>query len=551
MQSIRNRLLLIGALVALSIFYLFPRDVTIRERGQDGVMRDVKVTRVPLKRGLDLQGGMHLALELDESQRVSADKARDIELALTVLRKRIDEFGVAEPLVQQSGSDRIVVELAGLSDPARAKNIVQKSAFLEFRITDKTSALEKALPSLDRILRGLGVQGGAGTPRGPSAVTKILGDTALRSDSAQADSTRVEDTGPGVLANLIQPAGGATITPMPGAYMVPESAYPRVDSMLNIPQVRASLPRNIALHWMNAPISIGVESYRLLYALEDRPIVTGTSLIDAQAQLDPLTNGPIVVFELDRAGARRFGAETGRHVGDFMAILLDGVVQGQPPVIQSRIDRRGQITLGNRTLVEAQDLALTLKAGALPVPLKIVEERQVGASLGQDAIRSGVIAGIIGTVFVVLVMIGYYKMSGALAVTALLFYMLFTLGGLAMFESTLTLPGLAGLVLSIGIAVDANVLIFERIREELELNKTVRLSVDEGFRNAMSAIVDSNVTTVLTALFLFQFGTGPVRGFAVTLIIGILASMITAIFVTRTFFLIWLQRRPNLQALSI
>ena len=234
-----------------------------------------------------------------------------------------------------------------------------------------------------------------------------------------------------------------------------------------------------------------------------------------------------------------------------MAILLDGLVQGQPPVIQSRIDRRGQITLGNRTLVEAQDLALTLKAGALPVPLKIVEERQIGASLGQDAIRSGIIAGIIGTLFVVLVMVGYYRLSGVLAVAALVFYFLFTLGGLAMLEATLTLPGLAGLVLSIGIAVDANVLIFERIREELELKKTVRLSVDEGFRNAMSAIIDSNVTTILTALFLFQFGTGPVRGFAVTLVIGIVASMITAIFVTRTFFLIWLQRRPNLQTLSI
>ncbi|HEX9893135.1 MAG TPA: protein translocase subunit SecD [Gemmatimonadales bacterium] len=546
MQSIRNRLLLIGALVAIAVFYLFPRQVTIRERGQDGVMRDVRVTRVPLKRGLDLQGGMHLALELDQDKRVSADPARDIQLALTVLRKRMDEFGVAEPVVQQSGGDRIVVELAGLKEPGRAKNIVQKSAFLEFRITDKTGALEKAIPALDRILRGLGVQGGAGAARGPSAVSKLLGDSAAPGDSAQA-----EDAGPGVLAGLIQPAGGATITPMPGAYMVPEAAYPRVDSMLNLPQVRAALPRNIALHWMSQPLSAGVESYRLLYALEDRPIVTGTSLIDAQAQLDPLTNGPIVVFELDRSGARRFGAETGRHVGDFMAILLDGLVQGQPPVIQSRIDRRGQITLGNRTLVEAQDLALTLKAGALPVPLKIVEERQIGASLGQDAIRSGIIAGIIGTLFVVLVMVGYYRLSGVLAVAALVFYFLFTLGGLAMLEATLTLPGLAGLVLSIGIAVDANVLIFERIREELELKKTVRLSVDEGFRNAMSAIIDSNVTTILTALFLFQFGTGPVRGFAVTLVIGIVASMITAIFVTRTFFLIWLQRRPNLQTLSI
>jgi preprotein translocase subunit SecD len=546
MQSIRNRLLIIAGLVVLSIFYLFPRNQTTRERGQDGVMRDVKVTRVPLKRGLDLQGGMHLALELDESQRVSSDRSRDLELALTVLRKRIDEFGVAEPLVQKSGDDRIVVELAGVSDPARAKNIVQKSAFLEFRIVDKSGALEKAVPALDRILRGLGVQGGAGAARGATAVTKLLGDSA-----AAGDSTAAADPGQGVLAGLIQPAGGGTVSPMPGAYMVSEAAYPRVDSMLNLAPVKSALPRGVELHWMNAPIAIGVESYRLLYVLEDKPIVTGTSLTDASAQLDPLTNGPIVVFELDRAGARRFGSETGRHVGDFMAILLDNVVQGQPPVIQSRIDRRGQITLGNRTLVEAQDLALTLKAGALPVPLKIVEERQIGASLGKDAIRSGIQAGIIGTIFVVFVMIGYYRLAGALAVCALLFYVLFTLGALAMLGATLTLPGLAGLVLSIGIAVDANVLIFERIREELALGKTVPLSVDEGFRNAMSAIVDSNVTTILTALFLFQFGTGPVRGFAVTLIIGILASMVTAIFVTSTFMMIWLSRRANLQTLSI
>ncbi len=546
MQSIQKRLMVIAGLVVLSIWFLFPRTQTIRERGQDGVMRDVQVTRVPLKRGLDLQGGMHLALELDESQRVSADPQRDIDLALTVLRKRIDEFGVAEPVVQKSGDDRIVVELAGIADPGRAKNIVQKSAFLEFRIVDKSGALEKAIPALDRVLRGLGVQGGTGPSRGANAVSRLLGDSGKA-----GDSTAAADTGPGILAGLLQPAGGGTVTPMPGAYMVPEAAYPRVDSLLNIAAVRSALPRGLELRWMNQPLSIGVESYRLLYALEDKPIVTGTSLIDASAQLDPLTNGPIVIFELDRTGARRFGAETGRHVGDFMAILLDNAVQGQPPVIQSRIDRRGQITLGNRTLVEAQDLALTLKAGALPIPLKIVEERQIGASLGSDAIRSGIEAGIIGTAFVVLVMVGYYRMAGALAVGALMFYVLFTLGALAMLEATVTLPGLAGLVLSIGIAVDANVLIFERIREELARGKTVRLAVDEGFFNAMSAIVDSNVTTILTALFLFQFGTGPVRGFAVTLIIGISASMITAIFVTRTFMMIWLQRRPNQQTLSI
>ncbi|HEX2281083.1 MAG TPA: protein translocase subunit SecD, partial [Thermomicrobiales bacterium] len=275
------------------------------------------------------------------------------------------------------------------------------------------------------------------------------------------------------------------------------------------------------------------------------------NLVDAQAQLDPLTNGPIVTFELDRAGGRKFGEETGKHVGDYMAILLDGRVQGRPPVIQSRIGRNGQITLGGKSLQEAQDLALTLKAGALPIPLQIVEERQVGPTLGEDAIRSGILSGIIGTAFVILVMVLYYRTAGALAIVALSLYVLLTLGALAMLDATLTLPGLAGLVLSVGIAVDANVLIFERIREELAAGKTVPLAVNEGFRHAMSAIVDSNVTTVLTGLFLFQFGTGPVRGFAVTLILGIIASMITAIFVTRTLFILWLHRKPAMATLSI
>lgn len=550
LASLRNRLILVGILILTSIFYLFPRDITIRERGPDGVMRDVSVTRVPLKLGLDLQGGMHLGLELDQSASVSADPARDIDLALTVLRKRVDEFGVTEPVIQKVGDERIVVELAGISDPARAKAIVQQSAFLEFQITDKTAGLEKALPAMDRVLRGLGVQGG-GAPEGPgrpavtSAVQDLLGgdSAAATEDSAGAPV----ETGPAVLSNLLLVSGSG----VPGEYMVPESAFPRVDSMLAIPEVRRLVPRGIELKWSNQPIAVGVDTYRFLYALEDRAMIDGRSLTDAQAQIDPLTNGPIVTFTLDRAGGRRFGVETARHIGDYMAIVLDDRVQGQPPVIQGRIDRNGQITLGNRTLLEAQDLALTLKAGALPVPLQIVEERQVGPSLGQDSIRQGITAGVVGTILVILIMIGYYRMSGALAVLALGLYLLFTLGALSMLGATLTLPGLAGLVLSIGIAVDANVLIFERIREELLLGKTVPLSVDEGFRHAMSAIIDSNVSTVLTALFLFQFGTGPVKGFAVTLIVGIAASLVTAVFVTRTLFQIWLQRQPALNTLSI
>src|SRR4051812_8137131 len=544
-STIRSRLLLIAVLVIGSVFFLFPRNITIRERGPDGVMRDTVVTRVPLKRGLDLQGGMHLALELDQSKQVSADPKKDLDLALTVLRKRIDEFGVEEPLVQKVGDSRIVVELAGITDPARAKGIVQRSAFLEFKITDKTGALEKALPAMDRTLRNLGVKGENQAEK-PSAVQQLLGgDTtkAGRKDSTAKDTSAVVG---GVLAGLIQASGA-----LPGEYAVPEPAYPRVDSLLSIPAVARQLPRGLTLRWSAAPTSVGVQPVRYLYLLDDKSIVTGSNLVDAKAQLDPLTNGPIVTFELDRAGGRKFGEETGKHVGDYMAILLDSKVQGRPPVIQSRIGRNGQITLGGKTLQEAQDLALTLKAGALPIPLKIVEERQVGASLGSDSIHKGITAGVVGTALVILIMLVFYRLSGVLAVVALALYILFTLGGLSMVNATLTLPGLAGIVLSIGIAVDANVLIFERIREELLHGKTVRLAIDEGFRHAMNAIIDSNVSTVLTALFLFQFGTGPVKGFALTLIMGIIASMITAVFVTRTFFMIWLDRRPAMSTLSI
>jgi preprotein translocase subunit SecD len=576
-MSIRTRILIIVGLVALSVFYLVPRQITVRERDPvSGVMTDRTERKVPLKLGLDLQGGMHLALELDQSKQVSADPKRDLDLALTVLRKRIDEFGVTEPLIQKVGDSRIVVELAGITEPARAKGIVQRSAFLEFRITEETKALDKALPAMDRTLRTMGIRGADTTRAKPSAVEQLLGgdttkkaagdsakrtapDTGKKAAAAKTrgkpDSAAKQDTAPardttpvigGVLSGLIQPSGGA-----PGEYAVPETAFPRVDSLINLPQVARQLPRGVALRWASQPTSVGVESVRFLYALDDRPIITGSSLEDAAAQIDPLTNGPVVTFTLDRAGGRRFGEETGKHVGDFMAIVLDGRVQGRPPVIQSRIGRNGQITLSGRGLQEAQDLALTLKAGALPIPLKIVEERQVGASLGSDSIHDGIVAGLVGTGLVILIMIGYYRLSGALAVIALAVYLLFTLGGLSMVEATLTLPGLAGIVLSIGLTVDNNVLIFERMREELIHGKTVRLAMDEGFRHAMNAIVDSNVCMVLTALFLFQFGTGPVKGFAITLIMGIVASMITSIFVTRTLFLIWLARRPAMSTLSI
>jgi preprotein translocase subunit SecD len=546
--SLKTRIGLIGGMVVASIIALIPRETTIRVNS-GGQIHDSTLRQVPLKLGLDLQGGMHLGLELDQSKRVSADPAKDIDLALTVLRKRIDEFGVTEPLIQKQGDDRIVVELAGISDPARATAVVQKSAFLEFRITDRSQALDKALPAMDRALQRLGVRAGPGTPAAtPNAVTQLLQGDTTKKDSAKADTMPVIG---GALSSLIQSGQAAGFSLTPGEYLVDEGAVARADSLLNLPDVKALFPRRFEYRWGAAPISVGAKSYRPFYVLEDRPIVTGSSLVDAKEEIDPLTSGPIVTFELDRKGARDFGEGTGKNVGNYMAIVLDDRVQGRPPVIQERIERRGQITMSGKTIQEARDLALTLRAGALPIPLKVVERQQVGASLGQDSIREGITAGLVGTVLVILIMVGYYRIAGALAVCALAMYMLLTLGGLAWLEATLTLPGLAGIVVSIGLAVDANVLIFERIREELALGKTVRLAIDEGFRRAMNAIVDSNVCTVVTALLLYEFGTGPVKGFAVTLTLGTLASMVTAIFVTRTFFMIWLDRQPSMTTLSI
>ncbi len=543
-STIRSRIILTVALALLSLWALRPRQVT-RLVTHDGVSHTDTVTRYGPNLGLDLQGGIHLGLELDQSKMVSTDPKRDLDLALTILRKRIDEFGVAEPTVQKSGDDRIVVELPGETDPERAKAIVQRTAFLEFRITDKTQALERALPAMDRALRaaGVGAAPGVTKPAAPNAVTQLLGG-----DTAKADSTSAAD---GILSGLIRPAGGAGYSPMPGEYMVPVGAADRVDSLLSIPAVMREMPRGLTWRWDPETVSIGVAPYRMLYILDDKAIMDGTHLEQAQAQIDPLTSGAIVTFQLDHSGGRTFGRETAAHVGDYMAILLDGRVQGRPPVINGRIDRRGQITLGNKTMQEAQDLALSLNAGALPIPLKVVEGVEVGPTLGKDSINGGILAGLVGTLLVILIMIGYYHWSGALAVGGLMLYILYAVGALTLVGATLTMPGIAGLVLSIGIAVDANVLIFERIREELDHGKNVRLAIDEGFKHAMSAIIDSNVTTVMTALFLFQFGTGPVKGFAVTLTLGIAASMITSIFVVRTFYMIWLQRKPALAELSI
>ncbi|WP_396219754.1 protein translocase subunit SecD [Gemmatimonas sp.] len=557
MANLKYRILLIVGLFAASVWALFPRTVVERVK-RDGVFVYDTVRRVPLKRGLDLQGGMHLTLEVDESKQAVANKSEALDRALKVVRQRIDEFGVSEPVVQKAGSERIIVELPGIDDPERAQDVVQKSAFLEFQITDKTQALEKVMPRFDEIAKSAGLSAASEAKTGGDT-TKKAGATSLltqKSDSSKDSTGKVvatagADSATATPAAVVGGLFSTNVQPgqIPGQYIVPEASYAAIERALALPAIQGAMPPGKVMRWGVDSLVSGTQRFFALYVLDSRPIITGEVLTDARPSSDPV-EGNVVQFTLNNEGARRFKVETGKHVKDNMAIVLDQRVV-TAPVLNSAIGRNGQITLGGGTLQAAQDLALVLRAGALPVPLKVAEVRSIGASLGADSINNGALALAVAFALIVVIMIGYYRFAGMLAVAALLLYLVYTLAVLAGFHAVLTLPGLAGFVLSIGIAVDANVLIFERIREELDHGKSNRLAIDEGFRHAMSAIIDTSATTILSGMVLYQYGTGPVRGFAVTLIAGLVASLFTSIFVSKTFFMIWLGRTRGNQTLSI
>ena len=518
----------------------------------------------PINLGLDLQGGMHLAVEIDESAAPpDTDMDDAIERTVTTLRNRIDQFGVREPNIQRAG-DRIIVELAGLTDPERAVALVNRTAHMEFSIITDGQSFVDQLERIDRaIVNAIGAD--ALTPT-PLETAVDLGDVlGAATDSAGQDSTVAgqDSTAAGTdsTAAPAQAAPGTDLRPLtavlgvgriPGEYLIAQQDTPNVRAWLDLPEVEDLIPRDVTVTWGVEQVGTAGNTYIPIYVLESEPLITGAELADAgPATRDPTFNQPIVPFETTRRGARLFERGTARNVGNNMAIVLDDRVQSYA-VIRQVLSRRAQIELTPGTsFQEAQDLALVLRAGALPLPVQIAERRQVGASLGTDSIRQGRTAFTVGVVAVLVVMIVYYRVSGLLAVCALALYVLFLMGGLAGLQANLTLPGIAGLILSIGMAVDANVLIFERIREELAAGKTPRTAVEAGFANALSAIVDANLTTLITGMILFQFGTGPVQGFAVTLCIGILASFFSAVYVTRTFYMLYLDRRSATESLSI
>ena len=543
LKSFRGRIIVILAAIGLSGGYLWTRGI---------------------KLGLDLQGGIHMVLEIDDPDGTLTEERRidAIERAERIIRTRIDEFGVEEPLIQRVGSDRLIVELAGVEDESRAKEIINQQAYLEWKLVLETTEVDQALERLDRaVVVAIGEEGlramGRATETGETTSIEQLLFGEPEDSVASADSTAATE-GDGAADTAepeeeelnLRPFTGLLNRGDVGTYNVDAADVETTTEFMALPEFQRALPRNVSLQWGWDSIPIGGRFYRELYVLEEDPFLTGEQLDNATANRDQQFNQPQVLFELNRRGGRAFQQLTGAHIGDRIAIVLDGEVVSAP-VVRDRIGSRGSIDLGSADMSEATDLALVLRAGALPAPLRIMEERLVGPSLGQDSIDQGQIAGIVGLIAVVGVMLLYYRAAGLLAILALGVYVLLVLGGLATFNANLTLPGIAGLILSIGMAVDANVLIFERIREELAARRAPRTAVDEGFGNAISAIVDANITTLITGLILFQFGTGPVRGFAVTLCIGIVASFFSALFVTRTLFMMYLSRKRGSDPISI
>lgn len=461
--------LLILAVIALAGYFLFPSIVWYRlpaaERDKLEQRRDRLVGRV-LKLGLDLRGGTHLLLELDDTQLdPKLDVKEAIDRAIEIIRNRIDQFGVTEPLIARQGERWIVVQLPGVKDPELAKQLIGKTALLEFRMADSTGVLEK-----------------------------------LQEKARQAGLT-------------------------PSEYI---DSQGKVHPLLaqEIPPGRELLP--------------GKESqYVVVHSSAE---LTGASLVNAKVQLGDQFGFPVVALEFNPEGARTFARVTELNVGKNLAIVLDRIVQSAP-VIRTRIPDGRAVIEGNFSADDAKLLATVLRAGALPAPVRIIEERTVGPTLGEDSIRSGVRACVVGLALVLGFMALYYKWSGMVANLALFVNLFLLLGAMAYFHATLTLPGIAGVILSLAMAVDANVLILERVREELRTGKTVGSAIDLGYERAFSAILDGNLTTLIAAAFLFQFGSGPVKGFAVTLTLGLTISMFTAITGTKTVYDLWLPGR--------
>ena len=510
------------------------------------------------------------AEDILNSIRDQADDA--INRVLEILQNRVDQFGVSEPTIQKQGNRRIIVELAGIQDSERARALLQSTAQLEFFMVKSPEVTNDILSQIDKAVRGdeelealaAAVDGEqAQTEDGELTVSnaqtisisELFGDGGLSSEDAGSGDTAVV-----VDQNIFQERPFSSMLRALGNNIaVPEKNLYAIKKIINKPEVQDKLSLGngrflFAPEAENYTTNTGLEEPLVsMYYLEHDADLTGGVIEEANATIGgqgtSAVGQPIVLLDMNSDGARTWSRITGANIGRRIAIVLDKKVH-MAPSIRTKITDGGTLIEGFANMDEAKDIAIVLRAGALPAPVKIIEERIVGPSLGADSVKKGTYSVLLGLTLILVFIPFYYKLSGIIADFALIWNILLVLAVLASLGATLTLPGIAALILTVGMSVDANVIIFERIREESRKGKTPRTAIDSGYARALTTIIDANVTTLVAALVLYQFGTGPIRGFATVLFWGIIISMFTAIFVTRTIFNSFTERK-GLEKLSI
>lgn len=598
-RKYRTPLIVILATVGLALYFLYPtyRDNQLHKelvqlRGSDSLafleqhdaeIRENRAKRIKL--GLDLQGGMRVVLEVnvlkliedlgknrddvfaqimnevrdetrrseespvlimrrkfeerqirmsryygslrDDNDRITSyledETKKAIDRAIEIVGNRVDQYGVSEPSIQKLGGTRINVELPGVSKETEVRQLLQGTALLEFKLLKDPEVAYRVMTALDAAIA--------------AATTDTTDTTVVASDDTTTISTPEGEMTAAQFSRKHPFFTVAMVNPQyPGEAMVLEENREKIRRWLDIETVKRQIPNDIQFVWSAKPqVADAGKKYYTLYPIKRTAELTGGVITDARATLEPGMNQPVVTMQMNSEGSRQWGQITGANVGKRIAIVLDDAVFSAPVV-------RGKITGGNSqiegmdNLDEARLLEIVLKAGALPAPVEIIEQRSIGPSLGEDSIRNGIISSVLATVLTILFMAFYYRTGGMVADIAVVFCLIFLMAVLAAFQGTLTLPGIAGIILTLAVAVDANVLIYERIREEQATGKTLRAAIDAGYEKAFTAIFDSNLTTFITGIILFQFGSGPIQGFALTLMIGIVASMFSAIYITRVVF---------------
>ena len=475
-----------------------------------------------LKLGLDLKGGMQILLEVDTSALSAADARGAVDQNIKIIRERIDQFGVAEPSIQKLGENRIMVQLPGVSDFEAAESLIKQTAMLEFKIVAQADEAKRVFDVIDANIQ-------ANLSFFPALAELDQMDKEILADSLSETS----EAGQGVFSSLIRPGEMD--------YEVQWDNVNLIQDLLADSLFQQAIPAGWQLALQRSETDASRED-RAIHVLSSAVELSGADLSRAKVEYgsststDPrIANKPYISIEMKREGARKFEQVTADNVGKRLAIVLDGVVYSAPNIQERIAGGRAQIT-GRFSSTEANELAIVLNTGNLIAPISPVSTSIIGATLGADSIKSGSMAGLYGLIAVMIFMLIYYKVGGLVTDFALIFNVGFILAMLTAFGATLTLPGIAGIILTIGMAVDANVLVFERIREELDQGKTARSACDAGYKRATITVWDANITTLIAAIVLYQFGTGPIRGFAVTLVIGIIGSMFCALVFVRSIF---------------